>query len=472
MNFTLGTTFSAFKADFYGKAKDLSLYDCGDLNLLKVVLDGLKVNYISRGAIRLPFFLPDVLWNLSQAIKRKKNAGLETLRENKEANILIADLSGRSETEKEGKPQSYYFHTLLSEFQSAECIHVVEYFKKKGYPHDLDLRKLSYLQYTPSDNYEKRLRKDLIQTFSHIKNSKVFSKAELTNIQIAIQSFFCQYKIWNEVLRKLPAIKYCLLEQHYHHEGLLLALKRNKIQSYEIQHGLISEKDIFYVFPKEISAIRDKALFPDKILVYGEYWKNTLLKGSEFTKENITLVGDLRKKSASIASQEEEKEIKDFSKNHKIILVSSQTFMHEFYADYTLKLSDLLRSKHTGWKIILKLHPNEKEENYSSLRNIPNVLISKSNILYLFKLAAIHISVYSTTLYDALGYDLVNFSLINEGFKDYSLDIVKDKIAYALEQQEDPIEKSKEFLHIPSPIQPSFVYSQFEPQTFKNLFRN
>jgi len=472
MNFTLGTTFSAFKKDFYGKTKDLSLYNCGDINILKVVLDGLKVNYISRGRIRLPFFLPDVLWNLTQAIKRKKNTGITALKENKDTRILVADLSGRSETDKEGKPQSYYFDTLLSEFQPGEYLHVAEYFKKKGYPHDLDFRELSYLQYIPADDHERKLRKDLLHTFSNIKNSKAFSKAELTNIQIAIQSFYCQYKIWNEILRKLPAIKYCLLEQHYHHEGLLLALKKNKIRSYEIQHGLISENDIFYVFPKEVSAIRDKALFPDKILVYGEYWKNTLLKGSEFAEENIALVGDFRKKSESFASQEETKTINDFSAKHKVILVSSQTFMHDFYANYTLGLADLLRSKHTDWKIILKLHPNEKEENYSSLKNIPNVLISKSNILGLFKLASIHISVYSTTLYDALEYELVNFSLMNEGFKDYSSNIVKDKIAHPLEQQEDPVERSKEFLHTTSPTTSTLVYAPVMPANFKNLFLN
>jgi hypothetical protein len=324
----------------------------------------------------------------------------------------------------------------------------------------------------PLTPYEEELRKNLLTTYKKIEKSKAFDSGELTNIQIAIQSFFCQFKIWNEILKTLPSLKYAIVEQHYHHEGLLLALKKNNIKSYEIQHGLISESDIFYIFPKEISKIKNKALFPDKILVYGNYWKDILLKGGEFGEGDIIATGDFRKKNNLLQKPEEEKIIKDFISGRNIILISSQTFMHEYYGAYTKWLSELLINKHKDWKIILKLHPNEKEENYTVISNLPNVLISKSNILYLFGIAKIHISVYSTTLFDALEYKLTNFSLQNEAFKDYTQNIIRDKVALPIDLNEDPVNKFEKLAGNSSLIDSNYVYSGFSGNIYKNLFLN
>ncbi|HXB39761.1 MAG TPA: hypothetical protein VNZ49_04415 [Bacteroidia bacterium] len=472
MNFSLGTTFEAFKKDFYSKSKDFSLYDCGNINIIKVVLDGLKVNYISKGKLRVPFFYPDVAWNFVQFAQRRRNPLKKELKENKSARILIADLSGRSETIKNNIPESFYFDKLLSEHKTEEYVHVVEYFKTEGYPHHIDFRNYVNLQYLPLTLYEKELRKNLLTTYKKIENSKAFNVAELSNIQIAIQSFFCQFKIWNELLTSMPSLKYSVIEQHYHHEGLLLALKKNNIKSYEIQHGLISESDIFYVFPKGISSIKNKALFPDKILVYGNYWKDVLLKGGEFGENDIVVTGDFRKKNNSLQKPGEEKIIKEFISDYNIILISSQTFMHEYYDTYTKWLSELLGNKHKDWKIILKLHPNEKEENYTFISNLPNVLISKSNILYLFAISKIHISVYSTTLYDALEYKLANFSLTNEAFKDYTQNIVFDKVAISIDSDEDPVSKFEKVSGNSSLIDSNYVYSGFSGNIYKNLFLN
>ena len=57
-------TFSDFKNDFYKRVPDLTLFDCGDINLLKVVLDGLKVNYVKKGKVRSYLFYPTFLYFL------------------------------------------------------------------------------------------------------------------------------------------------------------------------------------------------------------------------------------------------------------------------------------------------------------------------------------------------------------------------------------------------------------------------
>ena len=65
-------TFTDFKNNFYNKVEDITLFDCGDINLLKVVLDGLKVKYTSKGKVNSYLFYPLWLYNLYCFIKRKK----------------------------------------------------------------------------------------------------------------------------------------------------------------------------------------------------------------------------------------------------------------------------------------------------------------------------------------------------------------------------------------------------------------
>ncbi len=49
-------SFTDFKVDFYAKVKDFSLFDCAEFNAIKIVLDGLRVDYISRGPVKSPIF--------------------------------------------------------------------------------------------------------------------------------------------------------------------------------------------------------------------------------------------------------------------------------------------------------------------------------------------------------------------------------------------------------------------------------
>lgn len=464
------STFSDFKKSFYKRAGDPAIFDCGDINILKVVLDGLKVNYASKGKVSLPFFKGDLTWKATQKLKKLRAGSGTTIKVKSKALVLAVDLSGRSVNPVNEAPQSYYFKELLDEFPEDKRLHVVEHVKESNYVRDIDLPQYRHFQHSSDTGYDVELRTELLKTVEKLRHVGIFNKEELINTQIAVQNFFLQYKTWKELLKNFPSIRFALVEQHYHHEGLLLALKKAGIRCYEIQHGLIAESDIFYVFPKSISAIRNKALFPDKILVYGDYWKNILLKGEEFAEENIVCIGDFRKKSESIS--ERNASIEEFCEGHSIILISSQTYMSEFYKNYAAYLSKLLQTKHAGWKILLKLHPNEKENDYNSLSTLSNILVSKENINHLFGLSQVHISVYSTTLYEALEYDLLNLSLQHLPFKDYTDSMVRDRIALPIGEHDDPVEIFTDKKGSGNFIDPKSVFADFSlhKHVFKALF--
>jgi hypothetical protein len=274
------------------------------------------------------------------------------------------------------------------------------------------------------------------------------------------------------LLGQFPNLSEALLEQHYHHEGLLLALRKRGIRSTELQHGLIAPSDIFYVFPKAVETVRSRALFPDRIFVYGDYWKSILRKGCEFVEDKIIVMGDFRKKNEDAGSDEAMKVIEEFVSNSKIILVSGQTFISDFFSGYVKTLSNLISSRHPEWKIIMKPHPNEKLEDYSGVSSLDNVLVTRTNIHYLFRKAHIHISIYSTTLYDSLEYGLTNFSLDHEKFRDYTRDILADHIALPLSLDQDPIEKYLTNKQNRILVDPSKVYSAFDVNLYKKTILN
>jgi hypothetical protein len=57
-----------------------------------------------------------------------------------------------------------------------------------------------------------------------------------------------------------------------------------------------------------------------------------------------------------------------------------------------------------------------------------------------FSKAKIQLSIYSTTFYDSIGYDVDNFALQNTGIYDsYVQEMLDSKVAVGIEEDEDPI---------------------------------
>jgi hypothetical protein len=65
-------TFSQFKTHFYERVTDFSVFDCEDFNLLKVVLDGLKVDYLKKGILNETIFKTSFVDKLKLQARRLK----------------------------------------------------------------------------------------------------------------------------------------------------------------------------------------------------------------------------------------------------------------------------------------------------------------------------------------------------------------------------------------------------------------
>ncbi len=414
ISFQLGTSFEEFKKKFYSRFPDLKIFDFENINLTKVILDGLKVNYVNKGiyndVVFKPFFIiiiKFVYWKIKYHLFHKKR--ISSFSTNKK--ILILDRGRLSQTHdghyvsyytenitKHLKKEEYYIICLNDDNKANSILQSVSY---------SDLYKWAYSIFPSVKDFQFILK--LRKFYKNLEKKNLLSDIDLTNIKMGINSFFFQYYCYMKIFNRCKFQK-ALFTMHYHNEGFLLACKKNNIHTIELQHGLISTKDIFYVFPEKFKEIRERALMPNEIWCYGEYWRNILLSGYEWDKSQIKVFGDYIYRDISAPST---------SINSNYILITTQTFLHSYFTEYVKNLHQYLQQNKYDIKIIVKIHPNEKADRYSELKKLQLVSIVTSHLDYWLKHCEYHITIYSTCVFDALIYNKPSYCLYYEEFKDY-----------------------------------------------------
>lgn len=432
-------TFSKFKNDFYSKVPDLSVFDCQDFNILKVVLDGLKVNYAGKGNYRTYMFYPEFAYASYLNIKRLKSKDRQIefnrLKKFSGRKQLIID-PGRFKSDDSNKIVSSYFTSFYSLLDSYTSVCD---FAKHEELFDFVSPKLSAeLQFEPLTKEEKDLRKALVLTFKKIELLRVFNSTELLNIKIAIDLFFKKYREWDRIIKVLGPER-ALFVCHYHKEGAMLAFKRNKIPTIEFQHGLIAPEDIFYMFPTAVKAIKARALFADEIWVYGEFWKKRLLEGAEYEASQIKVFGYYMHENKRIPELIQNK-LSLAKGDKKIILVTTQDKHPREMKEYVLFLAKDLKEKAQPYSIWIKPHPAEKKGAFDEIARLDNVLVTEENLDYLFQYADIMLSIYSTTLYDACRFNIPAFALYADSCADYVNSIVESGVASLLQPNQNPVD--------------------------------
>jgi hypothetical protein len=456
-------TYTEFKEEFYSKFEDLALLDCQDFNVLKIVLDGLKVDYLKRGKYKTYLFYPSFIHRLYLFLKRIKSIKKSRFKELKKyANrkYLIVD-PARYKKSNDNSVVSTYFHHFyqqLSDFTS-----VSEHYNKHQL-FDFSLQELHQeLMFEPLSKDEIRLRKELKSCYTRITQLNKFSNDDLENIRIAFDQFFKSYRSNDRIIKVLkPELAYLVC--HYHKEGLMLALKRNGVKSIELQHGLIAPEDIFYIFPDRVKCIKEKALFADEIWVYGDFWKQRLLKGAEYAENQIKVVGYYQYENRSvpdiIANQ-----LTLLKNDKKVLLFTSQVTLAKEVSEYLLFLANDIKKKQLDYVIWLKMHPSENKNMYATLDGVDNIVIVEENPEYLFAYANLVVSVFSTTLYDAFRYNLPCFSLYIKEFADYVNSVVESGVAELIYNDQNPIE----FLSNSSKANVSEYYQECDKNDLKKI---
>jgi hypothetical protein len=246
--------------------------------------------------------------------------------------------------------------------------------------------------------------------------------------------FYIEFLIFRALLFFL-APERALLICYYGRESFIAACKSKGIEVIELQHGAISSAHPMYCFPESYRALFSQAPFPDKIAVYGKYWKEILVKDSIFPAESILVIGYYLMVADETGKRD--KVSLTFPQGKTILLISSQPTVQDELCEYIAFLKSQLSRKQ--WYLIIKPHPREDAEIYSNLLEPDFISLSHQSIYGLLACADVHIGVYSTVIYEAVQYTRCNYVLYVDSFASYCDEIVDSGIALPIKGDQIPM---------------------------------
>ena len=204
--------------------------------------------------------------------------------------------------------------------------------------------------------------------------------------------------------------------------------KKMGIPVVEIQHGLIPEFEIGYTYFIAPYYVKERPL-PDKILLYGEAFKENILKtGNGFSDQDLVVTGYLRMNNFLPKITTEKEAIKSVVRKKLgvkdddfLITVTSQPGFNIFLVRFLEKVIPLLKK---GIFICLKLHPLESvTENsvYKKLSTNSEIkIVNNKDMLDLYDLliaSNVHSTICSTVFLEAMALGIPNIILKLPGYE-------------------------------------------------------
>lgn len=365
--------------------------------------------------------------------------------------VLVLD-SGRTFFNDDQQPKSVYFTDFVEGPHKAKITHCIVPSGIKSAPADIHLKNIAPLAQSRLKKEEVNILKDLQKVLKQLLASKKVPNGAFEQISSAFHRFFEEFHFYFTLLSG-SQVKKVIATNHYHQEGLIAACLLLNIKFVEVQHGLICSNDLYYVYKNELlpQGNLNDAFFPHQLMLYGPFWKDMLAKGAEHRNTEVLIGGDYVFKKTS--------EAPNHAKENAIFVGSQKNLA----SDYTFYILNVLKhlEQHPEWELWVKLHPLEKEsQRYYDLKH-PQLKIfwNEADLLDLLSRCKVQVSVYSTTLYDALGMDVVNLSLQNfTDYSDYAEEMVETGVAIGIQPEDDPVEVFEQSQSQPY-LERSYVYA-------------
>ncbi len=192
---------------------------------------------------------------------------------------------------------------------------------------------------------------------------------------------------------------------------LIKTAKDLNIKVIEFQHGAFSKIHPAYNYGQVFFNNKEyQQYLPDYLLTYGEYWNQQIKLPFKKISIGNPYLEEYLKETIKI------KELK----SNKILIISQGSHSSDF-VNLTLELSEKLKDK--NFEILFRPHPGEInfKDRYKILLNNSNISICKEeqNILDLINSADYLITMYSTSVFEALPFNKKIILIDNEYSKFY-----------------------------------------------------
>ena len=212
------------------------------------------------------------------------------------------------------------------------------------------------------------------------------SKLKKEDIEYLYSQFFCDYKFYCFLLKKIrpKAIFYVLNGMQ---KALLLAARENNILTYEVQHGSVRRVNIAYSYPIGINK-KSNIYFPNIFLSMG---KNAVMSPINMPAKVLSVGNDYYVFDASN------------EKGDNSVLFISTAFHSKYLIPYVIDFAQ----KHPNIILKYKLHPQEyfQEAYYWNVfKNCKNVQVLKGDvdINVLIARSELVVLIFSTVAYETL----------------------------------------------------------------------
>ena len=276
-------------------------------------------------------------------------------------------------------------------------------------------------------------------------------------IEDHILNFQYDYKKYIELLQKRKP-KAVFLVVAYENKALVAACKKMNIEIIELQHGTISPYHLGYSYPENTrklhNEIKEIEYFPDKILSFGDYWKNASYYPIE--PEKIISMGFpyFEENSETYMGMMEE-ELNQGTDDKQILFIS-QGVIGKYLSKLAYETAENINDEnnHTqNYQFIYKLHPGEYgtwQENYDFLNKAVNefgnfIVIDESQppLYELFAKSNYQVGAFSTAIYEGLAFNCKTFIIDVPGVE-YLDDLIEKDIVKKVKNSEELINYLKE----------------------------
>lgn len=311
--------------------------------------------------------------------------------------------------------------------------------------------------FPPTNEIQHEIYLELKGVLRKIKESNVFSEIEFQYVESSFYVFFKSFRRWHALL-SIAKPKTLVGITHYHNEGCLAAARILGIKTVELQHGLISKHDLYYVYPNKYRAALSKGIFPNEIWLFGNFWKEVLQKGAESEFMKPIVIGNF---TTDVAVKSEH-----LVKENRVLLCAQKN-LSQPYIEWIRFMKSQILPRHPEWKLIVKLHPLESQvEKYLiEAGESVEVLPVSASLNEELKRAKVQVSIYSTTFFDAVGMQVKNYSLDDIGYSlDYASEMVAMGVAESLKNGEDVIEKFQYAPSLTDHLTREDIFAAFQPR--------
>jgi hypothetical protein len=211
-----------------------------------------------------------------------------------------------------------------------------------------------------------------------------------------------------------------MMAEHSTGQAVVIAARTSGIPVIAVQHGLVSERDPQYIYPRDHGGTLPLC---DKTAVFGSYHRDILTTRSAYDERSIEVTGqsrlDFLKQNSSFQGVNQ-RAILGISEGKRVLLFTSQPGIQSVAAPL---LMEGLAQLGDDYFLVVKLHPaTEADMSYTEAAGryrVGNFTVLKHADVYeLLRLCDLHISVWSSVLSEAVIFDKPNLTLGIAGFPD------------------------------------------------------